>query len=105
MVLLTYQDFGLLLNIYGVFAQKSMSKPNIVRKRDFRSFDKVLLVRDMELDPWGNILTVVDHDICNKVTIFENILNKIIDKHITCRTFRVTRLASPWLNEDIYKNL
>ena len=58
----------------------------------------------MELAPWGNILAVGDEDIDNKVTIFENVHREIIDKHAPFRTFRVTRPASPWPNEDI-KNL
>ena len=73
-------------------------------KRDFRNFDEKSFLRDMEIAPWGNILAVDDNDIDNKVTIFENIHREIIDKHAPYRTFRVTRPASPWLNDEI-KNL
>ena len=57
----------------------------------------------MEFAPWGNILAVSDDDIDNKVTIFENIHKDIINKHAPFRTFRVTRPATPWLNEEITK--
>ena len=84
--------------------KKPKFKPKILTRRDFRNFDEKLFERDMEMAPWGNILAVADDDIDNKVTIFENVHREIIDKHAPFRTFRVTRPASPWLNEDI-KNL
>jgi exonuclease III len=84
--------------------KKPKFKPRIVTKRDFRNFDEKSFLRDMEIAPWGNILAVDDNDIDNKVTIFENIHREIIDKHAPYRTFRVTRPASPWLNDEI-KNL
>ena len=83
--------------------KKPKFKPKIVTKRDFRNFNENLFVRDMEMAPWGNILAVSDDDIDNKVTIFENIHRDIIDKHAPFRTFRVTRPAAPWLNEEIKK--
>ena len=83
--------------------KKPKFKPKIVTKRDFRNFNEKLFVRDMEFAPWGNILAVSDDDIDNKVTIFENIHKDIINKHAPFRTFRVTRPATPWLNEEITK--
>ena len=73
----------------------------MVTRRDFRSFDEKKFLQDMELAPWGNILAVEDSDIDNKVTIFENIHREIIDKHAPFRTFRVTRPATPWFNDNI----
>ena len=83
--------------------KKPKFKPKILTRRDFRNFDEEKFVRDMECAPWGNILAVADDDIDNKVTIFENIHREIIDKHAPFRTFRVTRPASPWLNDKIKK--
>ena len=83
--------------------KKPKFKPKIVTKRDFGNFEENLFIKDMERAPWGNILAVDDNDIDNKVTIFENIHREIIDRHAPFRTFRVTRPASPWLNEDIKK--
>ena len=57
----------------------------------------------MERAPQGNILAVEDNDIENKVIIFENIYREIIDRHVPFRTFRVTRPATPWFNEEIKK--
>ena len=73
----------------------------MVTRRDFRNFSETNFIKDMELAPWGNILFVDDTDIDNKVTIFENIHREIIDKHAPFRTFRVTRPATPWFNENI----
>ena len=95
-------DHCLIFMAYSL--KKPKFKPKILTRRDFRNFDEKSFVRDMEMAPWGNILAVADDDIDNKVTIFENIHREIIDKHAPFRTFRVTRPASPWLNEDI-KNL
>ena len=84
--------------------KKPKFKAKILTRRDFRNFDEKSFLDDMETAPWGNILAVADEDIDNKVTIFENIHREIIDKHAPFRTFRVTRMASPWLN-DYIKNL
>ena len=83
--------------------KKPKFKAKMVTRRDFRNFDEQKFERDMEKAPWGNILAVADDDIDNKVTIFENIHAGIIDKHAPFRTFRVTRPASPWLNDYIKK--
>ena len=95
-------DHCLIFMAYSL--KKPKFKPKIITKRDFRKFDEIKFARDMEVAPWGNILAVADDDIDNKVTIFENIHRDIIDKHAPFRTFRVTRPASPWLNDKI-KNL
>ena len=94
-------DHCLIFMAYSL--KKPKFKPKILTRRDFRNFNEKLFVKDMEKAPWGNILAVADDDIDNKVTIFENIHREIIDKHAPFRTFRVTRPASPWLNEDIKK--
>ena len=94
-------DHCLIFMAYSL--KKPKFKPKILTRRDFRNFDEKLFVKDMEKAPWGNILAVADDDIDNKVTIFENIHREVIDKHAPFRTFRVTRPASPWLNDDIRK--
>ena len=83
--------------------KKPKFKPKMVTRRDLRSFNEANFIKDMENAPWGNILFVADTDIDNKVTIFENIHKEIIDKHAPFRTFRVTRPATPWFNENINK--
>ena len=83
--------------------KKPKFKAKMVTKRDFRNFNEKLFMKDMERAPWGNILAVDDEDIDNKVTIFENIHTEIINKHAPFRTFRVTRPATPWLNDSIKK--
>ena len=94
-------DHCLIFMAYSL--KKPKFKPKIITRRDFRNFDEKKFVQDMERAPWGNILAVSDDDIDNKVTIFENIHRDIIDKHAPFRTFRVTRPASPWLNDNIKK--
>ena len=94
-------DHCLIFMAYSL--KKPKFKPKMVTRRDFRNFDVNKFQMDMALAPWGNILAVDDDDIDNKVTIFENIHKEIIDRHAPFRTFRVTRPASPWLNDDIRK--
>ena len=81
--------------------KKPKFKAKMITRRDFRNFDKNAFLNDMSLAPWGNIEAVDDDDIDNKVTIFENIHKEIINKHAPFRTFRVTRPASPWMNDTI----
>ena len=83
--------------------KKPKFKPKMVTKRDFRHFEEDISVKEMEKAPWGNVLAVDEDDVDNKVTIFENIHRDIIDKLAPFRTFRVTRPASPWLNDEIRK--
>ena len=92
-------DHCLIFMAYSL--KKPKFKPKMVTRRDFRRFDEKKFIHDMELAPWGNILAVEDSDIDNKVTIFENIHREIIDKHAPFRTFRVTRPATPWFNDNI----
>ena len=94
-------DHCLIFMAYSL--KKPKFKPKMITKRDFRNFDEKKFVSDMERAPWGNILAVADDDIDNKVTIFENIHSDIINKHAPFRTFRVTRPATPWLNDKIKK--
>ena len=81
--------------------KKPKFKPKMVTRRDFRNFVAENFKNDMEIAPWGNIHAVDEDDIDNKVVIFENIHRDLIDKHAPYRTFRVTRPATPWLNDDI----
>ena len=73
----------------------------MVTQRDFRNFNKNAFLHDMSIAPWGNIQAVEDDDVDNKVVIFENIHRDIIDRHAPFRTFRVTRPATPWMNDEI----
>jgi exonuclease III len=81
--------------------KKPKFKPKMVTRRDFRNFNKNAFLHDMSIAPWGNIQAVDDDDVDNKVVIFENIHRDIIDKHAPFRTFRVTRPATPWMNDAI----
>lgn len=84
-----------------IFMVYSFRKPNSKPRSDFRSFDEAPFVRGMLCAPWGNILSI-DDDIDKNITTFENILNEIIDKYATCRSFRVTR---PCLIGDIKRQM
>ena len=94
-------DHSLVCMAYTI--KKPKFKAKMLTRRDFRNFNEINFSRDMEMAPWGNILAVADDDVDNKVTIFESIYNDIINKHAPFRTFRVTRPASPWLNDNIKK--
>ena len=92
-------DHCLVFSAYSI--KKPKFKPKMVTRRDFRNFNENAFKADMGLAPWGNIHAVDDEDIDNKVVIFENIHRDLMDKHAPFRTFRVTRPATPWLNDEI----
>ena len=81
-------------------------KPVTITRRDFRNFDKDNFRQDMELAPWGNVLTI-DEDgseisIDDKVTIVENIYKEFMDKHAPFKEAIIKRpVKSSWMTDDI----
>ena len=79
-------------------------KPYVVRKRNFRNFDKNKFIQAIEVEPWENILCVDSID--DKVVILENLINGILDKFAPYRTFVVSnKSATPWITDEILEKM
>ena len=75
-------------------------KPYIVRRRDFRNFDRDTFYQSIELEPWENILCVDSVD--DKVLILENLINGVLDKFAPYKNFVVSnKSATPWITDEI----
>ena len=80
--------------------------PKKITRRDFKDFNKEAFIRDMELAPWGNILTLdengVELGINEKVTVVENIYKEYMDKHAPLKEFIIKRpIKASWMNHEI----
>ena len=84
--------------------KKVKFKPYVVRRRDFRNFDKHNFLQAIEFEPWENILCVDSID--DKVLILENMINNILDKFAPYKTFVVSnKSATPWITDEILENM
>ena len=83
--------------------KKEKFKPYTITRRDFKNVDWAKFNHDLEYLPWENTLTV--SDVNSKVTILENLVHSLLDKHAPYKTFKITKKdKTPWINSDI-KNL
>jgi len=70
--------------------------------RDFKNVDWDSFNNSVEYTPWENILSV--ENINDKVTIFENYMNDILDKFAPFKTFTVKKPNhTPWIDGNIRK--
>ena len=79
-------------------------KPCVVRRRDFRRFDKNAFEHAVELEPFENILYVDNVD--DKVTVLENLINNVLDNFAPYKSFVVNnKSATPWITEEILEKM
>ena len=79
-------------------------KPYVVRRRDFRNFDKYAFTHAMELEPFENILSVDSVD--DKVTVLENSINSVLDNFAPYKSFVVSnKSATPWITDEILEKM
>ena len=79
-------------------------KPYIIKRRDFRNFDREAFYREIEFEPWENILCVDSVD--DKVLILENLINSVLDKFAPYKTFVVSnKSATPWITDEILEKM
>ena len=84
--------------------KKEKFKPYKVTKRDFKNVNWDKFNDDAELMPWENVLVV--SNVNSKVTVLENLIQSILDKHAPYKTFTVTKKNStPWNNNRDIQNL
>ena len=82
--------------------KKPKMHPKIVKRRDFRNFDKDSFCRELSNANWNQVGGLVEHDINAATTCFENIYSNAINKHAPLREVRVTKpVAASWLTDEI----
>jgi hypothetical protein len=82
--------------------KKEKFKPYTITRRDFKNIDIIKFNEEVEFMPWENVMCV--SDINSKVTILENLINSVMDKHAPFKTFTITKKGStPWINDNIRK--
>ena len=80
--------------------KKEKFKPYTVTKRDFKNINWNSFNHDVEYAPWENIFCV--GNINEKVTILENYMNDILDKHAPYKSFVVKKPNyTPWIDNKI----
>ena len=80
------------------------SKPYVIRRRNFRNFDKNTFYQAIEMEPWENILHVTNID--DKVLILEKLINDVLDKFAPYKTFVVSnKSATPWITDEILEKM
>ena len=91
--------------IYCAYNVKRVKfKPYVVRRRDFRNFDRDKFYQAVELEPWENILCVDSVD--DKVLILENLINGVLDEFAPYKSFVVSnKSATPWITEEILEKM
>ena len=100
----TYSDHHLVYMSYDI--QKPKFLPKKITKRDMKNFSPENFLNDVQRAPWHVIEELQDHDVDNKVTALENMLNTIIDKHAPTKTFTVREQPlAQWMNKNIQKEM
>ena len=79
-------------------------QPYVVKRRDFRNFDREAFYQAIEFEPWENILCVDSVD--DKVSVLENLINSILDKFAPYKSFVVNnKSATPWITDEILEKM
>ena len=100
----TYSDHHLVYMSYDIKKPKFI--PKKITKRDMKNFCAENFLIDIQRTPWHLIGELQDHDVDNKVTALENMLNKVIDKHAPTKTFTIREQPlAQWMNKNIQKDM
>ena len=85
---------------YGL--QRSKTKPQYIKRRDFRNFNEEQFCTDMENAPWGNIYSAEENEIDLQVNFLENIFTGIIEKNAPMRVIKIRKpKPTQWINDEI----
>ena len=89
--------------VYCSYSLKKVKfKPQIVKRRDFRNFDKEKFSTDIRNAQWNLVEGLAEHNIDEATTRFEKIHTDIINRLAPIREIRITKpLAASWLNDEI----
>ena len=89
--------------IYMTYAlRKPKFTPKLITKRDFSKFSSEAFLNDIQNIQWASIFSSChEDDVDKKVQIFEETFGTIINRHAPFKTVRVTKPATPWLNDQL----
>ena len=94
-------DHSLIFMAYVFKRSKNKTKP--IWRRDFRQFSIDRFNEDLVKANWENVYIFEELDTENKVTVFNNIITELFDKHAPYKQFRPKFGRTPWLTEEIKK--
>ena len=80
-----------------------MSEPRYKLIRNENSFDQESFVKDVKCLPFSVVYGISDPD--EKLSIFNDLLLDVINKHAPIRRIKVTRPPAPWMNDPAIKKL
>ncbi|XP_050309050.1 uncharacterized protein LOC126745322, partial [Anthonomus grandis grandis] len=86
-----------------IYCELNLAKINcsqkIVRYRCFKNFNVYNFNADMHNLPWDNIF--YENDINMKISMFNNFILTLFDRHAPVRESRITKPKAPWLTENL----
>lgn len=78
---------------------KNRSQPKLITYRCFDNFNLNLFLDDLQSLPWWYIINEVNVD--TKISIFNNMILSIFDRHAPIKEIRVTKPKAPWMTQGI----
>ncbi len=86
--------------LYAVFSFKvPKSQPTSFARRDFSKFNQELFKSDVIAAPWEKML---DYTVLNdKLSVFNEILLKLYDKHAPMRSHNIKCQPKPWISPEL----
>ena len=92
--------------VYMAYAiKKPIFKPKTITKRDFSKFNQEAFLNDIRSAPFELIYAVSEDNLDDQATIFENVFSDVLNKHAPFKTFTVRHPKSPWLTDNIKKQM
>ena len=87
---------------FGIFASRASNKAMkgnqdhlMIEYRDFKAFDETKFLEDVDSAPWS-LIDIYD-DINDKVDIFYQLINQLLDWHAPKRQKRIRKESYPWI--------
>ena len=73
--------------------------PKIITYRNFNNFNVNLFLQDLHDLQWNEIL--YEQNLDNKITLFNELLLSLFDRHAPFKEARITKTRAPWLTPDL----
>ena len=89
--------------VYCAYAVRKLKfKPQIIKRRDFRSFAADKFTNEMRNAPWNDIHVAVENDIDRAATLLEDTFINIINNNAPFREIRITKpINASWMTDEI----
>ena len=100
----TYDDHHLVFMAYDI--KKPKIEPKKIIARDMKNFSEEKFLEDIQHSNWDVIGTFSEHDVNNKASALESILNSVIDKHAPMKEMTIfNKPIAPWMTKDLLKKI